>query len=164
MIATTIDAIDVTNAAAVIVVDGVVAITVVVCVVVATAIVCCVVRIIAIYAIGAVIQILITVIYIRRIVIVIAIAVAIVCCGRQLAVAAIVLSSLTVVQIVAYHGVLVSLSGAFHYIFWRTDRLVRVTFDATIQMILQIHILRAITVFGTHGRVVIFAMQANNRL
>lgn len=163
MIATTIDAIDVTNAAAVIVVDGVVAITVVVCVVVATAIVCCVVRIIAIYAIGAVIQILITVIYIRRIVIVIAIA--IVCCGRQLAVAAIVLSSLTVVQIVAYHGVLVSLSGSFHYIFWRTDRLVRVTFDATtIQMILQIHILRAVTVFGTHGRVVIFAMQTNNRL
>lgn len=164
MIATTIDAIDVTNAAAVIVVDGVVAITVV-CVVVATAIVCCVVRIIAIYAIGAVIQILITVIYIRRIVIVIAIAIAIVCCGRQLAVAAIVLSSLTVVQIVAYHGVLVSLSGSFHYIFWRTDRLVRVTFDATtIQMILQIHILRAVTVFGTHGRVVIFAMQTNNRL
>lgn len=158
MIATTIDAIDVTNAAAVIVVDAVVAITVVV--VAATAIVCCVVRIIAIYAIGAVIQILITVIYIRRIVIVIAI----VCCGRQLAVAAIVLSSLTVVQIVAYHGVLVSLSGSFHYIFWRTDRLVRVTFDATIQMILQIHILRAITVFGTHGRVVIFAMQTNNRL
>lgn len=163
MIAATIDAIDVTNAAAVIVVDGVVAITVVVCVVVATAIVCCVVRIIAIYAIGAVIQILITVIYIRRTVIVIA--VAIVCCGRQLAVAAIVLSSLTVVQIVAYHGVLVSLSGSFHYIFWRTDRLVRVTFDATtIQMILQIHILRAVTVFGTHGRVVIFAMQTNNRL
>lgn len=111
----------VVDAAAAVIINAVVAITAVI------HIAWCV----TVNAVGAVVNILIAVIYTGG------------ChignCGSQFCIAAIMLATIIiaiVLQIISYYRILIGLLGALHYIFWWAYTFIGITFDAAVQLIL----------------------------